>query len=534
MSQIVLIPETAPFTPEQRAWLNGFLVGLLSAHEEDRPAGDGAGALARPSSGQPAAENYPWHDPALTLDRRLALADGRPLPQQLMAAMGQLDCGQCGYDCRRYAAAIAAGTEPKLTLCAPGGKPTQRTLKQLMSSAGSAAPQAPAVYLAATEAQPALDPAAFGTREHPAIAHLLASTRLTGPESDKDTRFIGLDLNGSGVTYEVGDSLGIFPENCPDLVDAVMRTLKAAPDERIRLLEGGDRSLRSVLLQERELKTPSEELYALLADYARNPIEQMLLTSLLRGDEGLPESDTWDVLDVLERFPSARPPASAVAVALEPLRPRLYSISSSQRANPNEVQLTVAVVRYRAGERERKGVASTFLAERAQRHGVRVFVQPSHGFRLPPSDSTPILMIGPGTGIAPFRAFLAERKVRGAKGGSWLFFGERHRQCDFLYREELEASLRDGTLTRLDTAFSRDQAERVYVQHRLAERGAEVWEWIEQGAHVYVCGDAKRMAGDVHATLHEIAARHGRMSDAQAKEYVARMSSDRRYQRDVY
>jgi sulfite reductase (NADPH) flavoprotein alpha-component len=447
-----------------------------------------------------------------------------------MAAMGQLDCGQCGYDCRRYAEAIAARAEPRLTLCAPGGKPTQRALKQLLASAGSAPPQAPAVSPAATgAAAPTL-----GTREHPAIAHLRVSTRLTAPASDKDTRFVAIDLNGSGITYEVGDSLGIFPENCPDLVDAVMRTLKAAPDERIRLLEGGDQPLRDTLLRERELKTPSEELYALMVDYAQDPIEQMMLTALLRGEEGLPEAEGWDVLDVLKRFPSARPPASAVAVALEPLRPRLYSISSSQRANPQEVHLTVAVVRFQTGERVRKGMASTFLAERAHERELRVFVQPSHGFRLPISDSTPIIMIGPGTGVAPFRAFLAERKARGSTGRNWLFFGERHEQTDFLYREELEASLREGTLTRLDTAFSRDQAERIYVQHRMAEQGAELWAWIRQGAHVYVCGDAKQMAGDVHRMLHEILARHGGMSDAQAKEYVARMSSDRRYQRDVY
>jgi sulfite reductase (NADPH) flavoprotein alpha-component len=221
--------------------------------------------------------------------------------------------------------------------------------------------------------------------------------------------------------------------------------------------------------------------------------------------------------------------------SLAKLQPRLYSISSSQRAYPDEVHLTVGVVRYEESGRARCGVASTFLAERLEfGRSADVFVQQSHGFRLPVDDSTPVIMVGPGTGVAPFRAFLQERAAQKAAGRNWLFFGDQKSECDFLYREELLDYERRGVLARLDAAFSRDQSAKVYVQHRMQEHGADLWRWIEQGAHFYVCGDAKRMARDVDAALCEIVAEHGRRSSAEAKDYVHRMSLEKRYARDVY
>ncbi len=243
-------------------------------------------------------------------------------------------------------------------------------------------------------------------------------------------------------------------------------------------------------------------------------------------------------LDLLTHFPSARRLTVArLIAALSPIQPRLYSISSSPRAYPEEVHLTVGVVRYtRNGcQRVRKGVASTFLAERVQPgQKVRIFVQPSHGFRPPANGDTPIIMVGPGTGIAPFRAFLQERQTLGASGQNWLIFGNQRCAYDFLYQHELEQYLRAGLLTRLDTAFSRDQSEKIYVQHRMLEHAARIWDWLERGAHFYVCGDAKRMARDVDRALHQIVTEQGRLSEAEAKSYVAALVRAKRYQRDVY
>jgi len=237
----------------------------------------------------------------------------------------------------------------------------------------------------------------------------------------------------------------------------------------------------------------------------------------------------------LLEFPSARfDPAEFVQLLL-PLAPRLYSISSSPKAHPGEVHLTVAVVRYDSHGRPRKGVASTFLAERVDESmPVPIFVQTSHGFRLPATPDTPIIMVGPGTGLAPFRAFLEERESIGAKGRSWLFFGDQRATTDFLYREDLEAMLQRETLTRLDTAFSRDQDEKIYVQHRMLEQAGDLWRWIEDGAHFYVCGDASRMARDVDTALHRVVEQAGGCTADQAREYVQKMKEQKRYQRDVY
>ncbi|MBV8312231.1 MAG: sulfite reductase subunit alpha, partial [Planctomycetaceae bacterium] len=244
---------------------------------------------------------------------------------------------------------------------------------------------------------------------------------------------------------------------------------------------------------------------------------------------------TADLLDVLRRHPSIRIEADQLLELLPPLQPRLYSISSSPRAHPGEVHLTVGVVRYSKGDRLRKGVASTFLAERVRAGGeVRVFVHPSHRFQLPDSGDTPMIMVGPGTGVAPFRAFLEERRAVSATGKNWLFFGDQCRATDYLYEQELHQFQAAGVLTRLDLAFSRDQAEKVYVQDRMLKRARELWNWLEEGAHFYVCGDAKRMANDVDHALQQIVATQGGLSAGDAKAYVTGMAKSGRYQRDVY
>ncbi|HTE19136.1 MAG TPA: sulfite reductase subunit alpha, partial [Armatimonadota bacterium] len=344
-----------------------------------------------------------------------------------------------------------------------------------------------------------------------------------------------LDLADSGLSYEVGDALGVYPENCPELTEAVLTALRATGDEPVALADAPSLAAREALAQ-RCFRAGSGELLPLLAGWAADPTEARRLRALAEDDsEGF--LDGHDLLDLLHLFPSARGPVSELVAALPPLQPRLYSIASSPKANPGQVHLTVGVVRYgREGcSRTRKGVASTFLGERAARGAeVKVFRQPAHGFRLPADGGTPVIMVGPGTGIAPFRAFLQERGAVGARGKNWLFFGDQRRDTDFLYREELERFHTGGLLTRLDLAFSRDQAEKVYVQHRMRESAAELWKWLREGAHFYVCGDAQRMARDVDATLHHIVAEQGRLSEVDAKAYVGGLKRDGRYQRDVY
>jgi sulfite reductase (NADPH) flavoprotein alpha-component len=558
---VPLLPETAPFSPAQRAWLNGFFAGLLGLEANGDGASASAPAMARVAvaaaigNGHAAAANghghapaatatavmdaeeeFPWHDPALPLDERLDLAEGRPHERKLMAAMAQLDCGACGYLCQTYAEAIAHGEEKDLTRCSPGGKETAKTLKALVAAQGTATTSGAAMTsVVAGNGNGTAATTTNGTamthvvarpsyhRGHPFPAKLIASLPLNGPGSQKDTRHVMIGLAGSDLAYKPGDALGVYPENCPDLVDEVLRALGA--DDRL--------DLRSALLRECALDRPSHDLLELLVESATDPDEADHLTRLRDGDDAW--IDTADVLDVLRRHPSVRPDVEEFVAVLGRLQPRLYSISSSPRAHPEEVHLTVGVVRYTKDGRARKGVASTFLAERVRAgEEVRVFVHPSHRFQLPDHGEAPMIMIGPGTGIAPFRAFLEDRQATGAGGKNWLFFGDQCRATDFLYEEELRRFQQDGLLTRLDVAFSRDQAEKVYVQTRMLERAADLWGWLEEGAHVYVCGDAKRMASDVDRALQQVVAEQGRLSAEDAKLYVMQMTKSGRYQRDVY
>lgn len=511
-----VIPDNAPFNPEQRAWLNGFFAGLFA--DDAAPISAATLSARQPSS---AEEDFPWHDPALTLDERLKLSEGRPLPRRLMAAMAQLDCGQCGYLCQTYGEAIAEGKEEDLGRCVPGARATQRKLKELLAGAVKPAPVAAATKASAT----------IAVEQAPAV--FTASVRLTDPTSDKDTRQVVLQLNGSGLTYEVGDSLGVHATNCPDLVATIVNRLGADPHAAVEVPDECACTVAHALTQVCDIVSISDDAISVLARHAVSAAEADRLESIAAGANDVEEGT--DLLDFLTLFPSSRPPVAELIAALARLRPRLYSISSSLKVHPGEVHLTVAPVRYQKDGRARKGVASTFLADRAICNAeVPVFVQKSHGFRLPEDPSSPVVMVGPGTGVAPFRAFLEERRAIGANGRNWLFFGERRSACDFLYRSEFEEYRRDGFLTRFDAAFSRDQAEKIYVQNRMTESGAELWSWLQDGAYFYVCGDAKKMARDVDQTLHAIVAHHGAMSAEKAKGFVADLARAQRYQRDVY
>jgi sulfite reductase (NADPH) flavoprotein alpha-component len=334
-------------------------------------------------------------------------------------------------------------------------------------------------------------------------AHLAVNRLLTAAGSGKEVRHYELDLAGSGMAYQAGDSLAVHATNDPALVELLLTELGVGPDHTV---PDHDEPLGVLLTERLEIRTPSRALQDLAG----------------------PATDGEDVLDLVRR---AGLSAEELLDTLRPLAFRDYSIASSPLVHPGRIHLTVASVRYHRGDRDYGGVASTFLADRGRR--VRVHLRPNHNFRLPAAD-VPIVMIGPGTGIAPFRAFLQERRATGATGRCWLFFGDRHRATDHLYGDELEDFLACGTLTRLDLAFSRDQDSKVYVQHRMSEHAEELFGWLADGAHVYVCGDAERMARDVDAALHQVVARGGGMDTDAAHAYVNDLIKNHRYVRDVY
>ena len=375
--------------------------------------------------------------------------------------------------------------------------------------------------------------AALYTRKSPYSAPLLSSRRLqTGP-SNKETRQYVIGLGTSGLVYEPGDALGVWPTNCPELVEEILASTALSADSPVPVKGLGELPLAEALLRHAELTriapamlrfvcelSGSAELAALL-----EPTRASELKSWLYGRQ---------IADLLRAYP-IRPAAAAFFAALKPIQPRLYSISSSSKAHPGEAHITVSTVRYTCGERSRKGSCSSFLADRvAAGEEIPIFIQPNPHFRVPADPETAMIMIGPGTGVGPFRGFLEERKATGATGKNWLFFGEQHEAVDFYYREELELLLREGWLTRLDTAFSRDQEEKIYVQHRMLEQGAELWSWLKNGAHVYICGDASAMAKEVDAALRAIIRQHGGMSASESDTYLKVMAQSRRYARDVY
>jgi len=360
---------------------------------------------------------------------------------------------------------------------------------------------------------------------------------MTGEGSEKDTRHFELDLDGSGLIYECGDSIGVFPKNDPELAQEILHALHATGDEMVPGNEGTPKPLRTVLIEDYQITQPSKQFIQAIAERGGEAAAFLreMMDPLRKHDL---EAYLWgmEYIDFLHGHPSIHFTPEEFVKLLRKLQPRLYSIASSQKAHPAAVHLTIAVVKYESHGRKRKGVASTFIAERVGESGrVPVFVHTAKGFRLPEDKSTPIIMVGPGTGVAPFRAYLQDRKATGATGKNWLFFGEQRRGSDFLYEEEFTALQGEGVLTRFDTAFSRDQAHKVYVQNRMTENAAEIWKWIDQeGAHFFVCGDASRMAKDVDAALLKIVETEGGKTPDEAALYVEELKKMKRYKRDVY
>ncbi len=568
MSTLPLIPENAPFSPEQRAWLNGFLAGLFSrapggttsvssastpltpltilfgtqtgtaetlAKQAAKEAGKRgfaatvldmasvtAGQLSQHANLLVITSTYGDGEPpdnAKALHAELAAFDS-PLPslRYSVCALGDtnytLFC-QCGkdFDARLEklgAQRITPRADCELDYEASFTTWLDTTLSALGSSAASAA------EISNPKSQ---IPNETGfSKKNPFPATVLAVRNLNAPGSSKEVNHVEFSLEGSGLSYEAGDALGVIPQNCPELVSAIITALGCDGEEAVPT-PAGELPLRAALATRFDLGKPSADLLALLG---------------VASGTDIPVCAPHHVIDALLAA-SVKPAPSAFVAALKKLQPRLYSISSSPKAHPGHVHLTVGAVRYDLHGRARKGVCSTYLAERALAHGTAgVFVHSNKAFRPPASSDTPMIMVGPGTGIAPFRAFLEERAATGAKGKNWLFFGDQKASTDFLYREELEAMQASGLLTRLDLAFSRDQQEKIYVQNRMLEAAAELYAWLEAGASFYVCGDASRMAKDVDAALHKVIETAGKKTPDEAAAYVQALKTAKRYQRDVY
>ena len=372
------------------------------------------------------------------------------------------------------------------------------------------------------------------TRSNPFPGKLVVNRRLSTPESEKDTRHFEIDLKGWGLSFEVGDSLAVYPTNDPELVGEIIHAIGAKGDEPVTAAKT-QKGLREALLRDFSITQPTPKFLRAITERANS---STLLKDLMHaGRKEDLDRYLWgmEVIDFLNEHPSAKFSPEEFVGLLTKLQPRLYSVASSLRAFPDQVHFIVDVIRYESHGRERKGVCSSFMAERAENVPVPVYPSSAKHFHLPENPDMPIIMIGPGTGVAPFRAFLQERHALGAKGKNWLFFGAQRESCDYAYKEDFDQFKRDGLLTRLDCAWSRDQAHKVYVQHRLLENGAEIWKWIDgEGAQFFVCGDARRMAKDVDAALRKIVQEQGGKSVEQANEYVEKLKSDKRYKRDVY
>lgn len=589
MSQIPFIPENAPFTLEQRLWLNGYLAGFFSNAGLGTQSVEGAPAvpakpltilygsqtgtaegLAKKASKE--AEKRGFRPRVVCMEKHDTLdlakeenvlvitstyGDGEPpdnaqafwnyfkgesVPPLTHLNFSVLALGDTNYSefCKfgklcdeRFEQLGAQRVHPRVDCDVdydgPAKSWTEGVFAALSSSNGatSGATSNPSEVSAA----PVAEASQGWSKKNPFPARLVTNRVLTGAGSGKEVRHFEISLEGSGLEYEVGDALGVMPANCPDLVTDLLAALGCDGEEAVATPDGAETSLRLALTQDYDIVRPSQDF--LHAASAHHPE----LAGLL-DPERKDELKKWlwgrEIIDVLIGMNPKFSVAEFVA-KLKRLQPRLYSISSSPKAHPGEVHLTIGAVRYESHGRARKGICSTFLADRCSADTpVPVFVQVSHGFRLPADGNVPVIMCGPGTGIAPFRAFLEERQATGAKGKNWLFFGDQKRATDFLYQETLEGWLGTGHLARLDLAFSRDQAEKIYVQNRMIESAAELWNWLQDGAHFYVCGDASRMAKDVDTALHTIAETAGGLSKEAAAEYVQKLKSDKRYQRDVY
>ncbi|AUX74064.1 sulfite reductase subunit alpha [Erwinia pyrifoliae] len=584
--KIPYIPEDAPFNGEQKFWLAGFLAGLHSRLLvlENQPQAAGAAASAATTQLHILFGSQTGNAEALAQSAaRVARAKGLvPVVQSLdevdidvfatmrhvLVITSTYGEGEMPDNAQLFWQAISASTAPRLEqmhfavlaigdtgydgFCQAGKfidmrleqlgakrvyeridcdidfeEPSNAWLDQSMPQFAASAGSSGNVLDSAPEA-----PVIPGSnRNNPYAATLVTNKRLSGEDSGKDIRHFEFDLSDSGLKYEAGDALGVIPVNEPALVNLLLTQLKSDYDTPV---PGFERSLGDLLTYQFEISEPSRKLIEWVGQNTRN---QELRHVLQHDDKDALGVWLWgkDTLDLLQLDATRSLSIPEFVALLRPLQHRAYSISSSQKAHPNQVHLTIASVRYHSGGRARSGVCSTYLAERVKRgEKPAIFISPNKGFRLPANNDAPLIMIGPGTGIAPFRAFLEEREALGAKGKNWLFFGDQHQEHDYIYRHELAKWQENGLLTRLDLAFSRDQADKIYVQDRMLEQGAELFAWLQEGGCFYVCGDASRMAKDVDKALYLIVSQFGGMSSERAADYIDQLKKEKRYLRDVY
>lgn len=569
------ISEDAPFSDSQRAWLSGYLAGVqareTSGDNESAPAlnilfgtqtgnaemvAEEAAAMAKSIGFAPVVSELD----AIEMDQLAAM-------QQVIIVVSTYGEGEMPDNAQLFWDALSASTAPRLEgmkygILALGdtgydqfcqaGKLIDTRFEQL--GAERLAPRVDcdvdfedmaSEWVANTlplVSDGDLDAAALPTpskpaaksgwsRKNPYMATIVDNHCLSGPRSAKEIRHIAFDLGDSGLEYQAGDAMGVMPVNNADLVNLLLKRVNADYDTQIA---GQDAPLGHVLTHDLEISTPPKSLINAIADKSGHEELQRILDN---GDKEALESFLWgrDTLDLLNLNPDQEIAPEELLGWLKPLQHRAYSISSSPKAHPGEVHLTVAAVRWVFDRRPHMGVCSTFLADQmAEGQAAGIFMTPNKSFRVPEDNDAPVIMVGPGTGIAPFRAFLQERQARGAKGKNWLFFGDQHRESDFIYEDEIGEMSKSGMLNRLDLAFSRDQAEKVYVQDRMRQNGKALFAWLQDGGHFYVCGDALRMARDVDAALLEIVQSEGAMSLEDAEDYMKTLKKEKRYLRDVY
>lgn len=584
--KIPYIPEDAPFNGDQKYWLAGFLAGLhsrlLVLEDKQQPAA-GTGAAATTQLHILYGSQTGNAEALAQTAAKSARAKGLvPVVQ----ALGDVDLdvfatmrhvlivtstygeGEMPDNAQLFWDAISASTAPRLEqmhfavlaigdtgydgFCQAGKfidmrleqlgakrvvdridcdidfeEPSSEWLNSSMPQFAASAGSSGTVLESAPEA-----PVIPGSnKSNPYAAALITNKRLSGEQSAKDIRHFEFDLSDSGLKYEAGDALGVIPVNEPSLVSLLLTQLNADYETPV---PGFDRSLGDLLTYQFEISEPSRKLIEWVG---QNTTNQELRHVLQHDDKDALGVWLWgkDTLDLLQLELTRTLAVPEFVALLRPLQHRAYSISSSSKAHPDQVHLTVASVRYHSGGRNRGGVCSTYLAERVRRgEKPAIFISHNKSFRVPANNNAPLIMVGPGTGIAPFRAFLQERQATGAQGKNWLFFGDQHQEHDFIYQDELLAWRDNGLLTRLDLAFSRDQEKKIYVQSRMLEQGAELYAWLQEGAYFYVCGDASRMAKDVDNALYEVVRQFGGLSTERAADYVDQLKKEKRYLRDVY
>lgn len=599
MTTVPFIPENAPFTPEQRNWLNGLFAGMFSTAPALQAANASparriavlyasqsgtAEGLARKLAKElkaaghlPSVSTLVGYTPAALAAESCALilastyGDGdapdgvQPFYEELclehFPRMEKLSYAVFALGDRHYEHFCKFGADLDAKLAALGANPLAKRVDSDVDVEAPFAEWKSAILARLNEqdnrgtaqgamraaillphaqlknenpAEPAGADAPSYSRENPLFSPLLEKRALTHPASTKVTMHLAFSTSGTGLNYQAGDAFGVIPSNDPILVAEILQHLRCNGNEQVECGKLGTTTLHDALTHRLQITRLNRKV---VQEYATREQSEKLL-ELLSADQGKRLEDYVHgrgLIDLLIEYPGALDDPADLIAMLPRLTPRLYSISSSPAAHGGQVHLTVAVVRYSSHNRERGGVCSTLFADRTNiAESVPAYIQPNKKFKLPADPDAPMIMIGPGTGIAPFRGFLHERRALGHKGRNWLFFGERSAATDFLYREELEKMCADRHLTRLDTAFSRDQERKIYVQDRMIENAAMFWNWLEAGATVYVCGDASRMAKDVHAALCKIVATQGGVSAEKAEEYVAALKDQHRYHRDVY